>query len=131
MASVFKPKGKTRYVILYHDEHGRRRKKTGATDKAVTQRIARDLENRVALRREGVIDEKDEAYRDHEARALSGHLADWIRALEAKGTTAKHSKLFSDRARRVVALAAGAKLADIEPGKTARANIERAGAALS
>jgi hypothetical protein len=58
MASVFKPKNKSKYVILYTDETGRRRKKTGATDKAVTQRIARDLENRVVLRREGVIDAK-------------------------------------------------------------------------
>ena len=68
MASVFKPKGKTRYVILYHDEQGRRRKKTGAADKTVTQRIARDIENRVALRREGVIDAKSDAYVTHEAR---------------------------------------------------------------
>ncbi len=35
MASVFKPKGSTKYMILYFDENGRRRKKAGTTDKAV------------------------------------------------------------------------------------------------
>ena len=49
MASIFKPRGKSKYVIFYTDESGRRRKKTGATDKTVTERIARDLENRVAF----------------------------------------------------------------------------------
>ena len=29
MASVFKPRGKSKYVIFYTDETGRRRKKTG------------------------------------------------------------------------------------------------------
>src|SRR5262245_27470524 len=131
MASIFKPSGKSKYVILYIDETGRRRKKTGAKDKQVTERIARDLENRVALRREGVVDVKAEAYRDHEARPLAEHLTDWVKALQAKGTTPKHSRLFSDRARRVVALVMGAALADIEPGKTTKANIERAEYALT
>jgi integrase len=131
MASVFKPAGARKYVILYHDESGKRRKKTGGTDKQVTERIARDLENRVALRREGVVDPKAEAYRDHEARPLAEHLADWVKALEAKGTTPKHSRLFSDRARRIVALVMGATLGDIEPGKTTKANIERAEATLA
>ena len=53
MASVFKLQGSTKYLIFYTDETGRRRKKTTATDKAVSERIARDIENRVALRREG------------------------------------------------------------------------------
>ena len=61
MASVFKPAGKTRYRIEYTDEHGRRRKATGATDKAVSQRIANELEANVALRRQGLIDPKAES----------------------------------------------------------------------
>ena len=39
MASVFKPKGSKRYVILYFDENGDRRKKTLATDKTVSERL--------------------------------------------------------------------------------------------
>ena len=84
MASIFKPKGKAKYVIMYVDATGRRRKKVGATDKAVTQRIANDLENRVALRREGLIDAAAESYSAHAARPLAGHLDDFRKALEAK-----------------------------------------------
>jgi hypothetical protein len=51
MASVFKPAGKSKYVIVYIDENGRRRKKVVTTDKAVSERIAREIENRVALRK--------------------------------------------------------------------------------
>jgi hypothetical protein len=45
MASIFKPKGSSKYVILAFDENGDRRKKVGTTDKAVTERIARTIEN--------------------------------------------------------------------------------------
>ena len=68
MASVFKPKGKSKYVILYHDQNGRRRKQVGTSDKAVSERIARDIENRVALRREGLIDTLAEVYAEHATR---------------------------------------------------------------
>jgi integrase len=62
---------------------------------------------------------------------VADHLAAWIKTLEAKGTTTKHSRLFSDRARRVVALVIGATLSDIEPGKPTKENIERAETALT
>src|SRR5947209_1971024 len=101
MASIFKPKGKTKYVIFYTDETGRRRKKTGATDKTVTQRIARDLENRVALRREGLIDTAAESYAKYEARSLADHLTDFRKALEDKGGTRKHAMVSANRATRV------------------------------
>jgi integrase len=117
MATIFKPKGRKKYVIQYFDEHGRRRKMTGATDKTVTQRIARDLENRVALRREGVIDARDDARRDHEARRLAEHLADWQADLLARGNTPKHAVLFSERARRVVNLAKAERLSDLAPAR--------------
>ena len=105
MASVFRPKGAKKYVIFYVDENGRRRKKTGATDKAVTQRIARDLENRAVLRREGLIDPKADAYAWHEARPLSDHLDDFRRSLEAKGGSARHPQTTRTRADKVLTLA--------------------------
>ena len=132
MASVFKARGAKRYTILYHDENGKRRKKAGTTDKAVTERIARDIENKVALRREGLIDPKDESYRAHASRPLSEHLAAWSDSLESQGSTAKHIGLSLTRARRIAALVRGAKLADIEPPKsTPRSQRPRYEAALS
>jgi site-specific recombinase XerD len=117
MASVFKPKGSKKWVILYHDENGDRRKKTGATDLTVTKRIARDIENRVALRREGVVDPRDESYRDHEARPLKDHLDDFRRALVAKGDSAKHAQVTAYRARRVIETAKTARISDLSLSK--------------
>ena len=34
MASIFKPAGKSKYVIFYHDENGKPPQEDGATDKA-------------------------------------------------------------------------------------------------
>jgi integrase len=115
MASIFKPAGKSKYVIFYQDENGRRRKKTGATDKAVTERIARDLENRVALRREGVVDPAAEAYRDHEAVPLPKHIGSWHADLIARGYTTKHAELTSNAVRRLVTLVLGASPSQFDP----------------
>jgi hypothetical protein len=117
MASIFKPKGSSKYVIFYFDENGQRRKKTGATDKTVTERIARDIENRVALRREGVVDPRDEAYRDHEARPLKDHLNDFRRALVAKGDSAKHAQVTAYRARRVIETSKAVRISDLSLSK--------------
>ena len=117
MASVFKPKGKSKYEISYKDETGRRRKKVGTTDKAVTRRIANDLENKVALRRAGLIDPRDESYRRHEARKVVDHLADFHAELIARGDTAKHADLFVGRARRVVKLSGVVRISGLSPSK--------------
>ncbi|MGO9600989.1 MAG: tyrosine-type recombinase/integrase [Isosphaeraceae bacterium] len=131
MASVFKPSGSRKYVIMWRDENGKRRKKSGATDKQVTERIARNIENRVALRREGVVDPKAEAYRDHEARPLAEHLAAYAALLADKGRTKEHIALTISRARRVVALFRGAPLADIQPANSSADELARAAARLA
>src|SRR5262249_25287113 len=131
MASVFKPGGKSKYVIFYTDENGRRRKKTGATDKAVSERIARDIENRVALRREGLIDPAAERFLVHAGQSLLVHIDTWTESLRSRGNTRQHIKLHSSRALRLLALIKGANLADIEPSKPAtREGVARATAAL-
>ena len=105
MASIFKPRGKSKYVILYHDKNGHRRKKTGATDKQVTERIARDLENRIILLKEGTIDPKAEAYRDHEVKPLAAHRVDFEAALVARGNTRNHCVATVSRIKKVLSLA--------------------------
>jgi integrase len=114
MASVFKPDGAKKYVILYHDENGKRRKKTGATDKAVTERLARDIENRVLLRREGLIDPKDESYRTHAGRPLSEHLDAWRDTLLNQGAKLKSADQSANRVRRLVAVMFGAAPDDVD-----------------
>ena len=117
MASVFKPQGAKKYVIMYTDDQGRRRKQVGATDKGVTQRIARDLENKVALRREGLIDPREDAFARHEATPLADHLGDWHRDMAAKGKTTKHADQFRDRAGKLAALAKGTTLDELHLGR--------------
>ncbi len=112
MASVFKPKGMAKYIFFYTDVTGRRRKKTGTTDKAVTQRIAREFENRVALRREGLIDRADESFAANESRPLAEHLADFRKSLENKGGSVKHAKVSTNRAGRVLTLAKIRRVSD-------------------
>jgi hypothetical protein len=119
VASIFKPKNKSKYVIFYTDETGRRRKKIGATDKTVTQRIARDLENRVILRRDGLIDPAAESRAVQQARSLGDHLDDFEANLRARNNTVDYAALHSDRARRLAALVCGGKLTVFDPPKTA------------
>jgi integrase len=127
MASIFKPKGSDKYVIVYRDENGKRRWKRGTRDKAVTERISRGLENKVALRKEGLIDPKDEAYVAHGAEPLLTHIDTWIKEIRSRGTTAQHVKMHSSRAMRVIALIKGASLEQIEAPKPAtRVGVKKA-----
>jgi integrase len=131
MASVYKPAGSKRYAISYRDETGRMRKKTGTADKAVTERIAREIENRVALRKEGIIDPREESYAIHAGRSLLEHIEDWSATLRSKGNTEQHVGLHTSRAMRVVALVMGAQLAEIGAAKPAtQENVRAAEASL-
>src|SRR5271157_4797541 len=118
MATVFKPKGRVKYVIQYFDENGRRRKAPGCTDKAESERIANRLENEVTLRRAGLLDRKSEAYRDHEAKPLADHLADFQAALVAKGVTRNHHRVTVSRVTRVLTLAKFEQISDLSVSKT-------------
>jgi integrase len=115
VASVFKPKGKTKYVILYTDESGRRRKKIGTTDKGVTQRIARELENRVALRREGLIDPAAERFASQDRTPIREHLDDFISTLTARQRNAKHVRSTRTYVERVISQTRAEKLSDLSP----------------
>ena len=129
---MFKSDGDVKYTILYTDENGKRPKKTGYSDKKRLGRLATELEDRAREIRDGLSDPKAEAYRDHAARPLAVHLADWTKVIEAKGTTPQHVELFAGRAKRIVALLVGAKLRDIDPPKNAkRADFAKFDAALS
>ena len=88
-------------------------------------------ETEAARTRAGLTDPRELAYQRHAAAPLSGHLRGFESFLLGKGDTPKHAKLYSDRARRVAALACGGRLADFDPPKTASmAERERTTAAL-
>jgi integrase len=118
MASVFKSKGSKRYTIMFSDEHGNRRKRRGYTDKGETMKLAIKLEERARKIRDGLVDPRDEQFRDHDRRPIAEHLEAWSRAMDATGSTTKHVELFASRARRVIAIVGGAAPQQTEmPGR--------------
>ena len=78
-----------------------------ATDKRVTEELARAAESEAAKIRAGLVNPKELAQRDHQARPLSEHLTHWAVSLQSKGATPKHIELSTGRARRVVAIILG------------------------
>ena len=119
MASVFKsPKNAPRWTIVYTDEHGKRRKKQGYTDKRETERLAARLEERSIKIKNGDIDPKAEAYRVHEGRSLADHLADFERSIHAKDATPKYVHMVVQRTRRMLDLAKAKRVSDLSLSKT-------------
>jgi integrase len=119
MASVFKPSGSKKYVIMWRDENGKRHKRIGCTDKAESERIGNHLENQKALRRDGLFDDRDEAYRDHRRSPLARHIADWQADLVAKGHTSSHAEHTSNRVRRLVTVLLGSAPSQFDPRRLA------------
>src|SRR5258708_4239089 len=112
MASLRK-RGRVWYY-RYTNADGIKQEIRGCPDKRATEEMGHAAEMEAARRRAGLTDPKAEAYRDHEARPLSEHLDDFQAAGTAKGSTPKHVKLFANFARRVSALAVGARLDAID-----------------
>jgi integrase len=93
----------------------------------VTERIAKDIEDKIALRKQGLLDPKAEAYRDHEARPLAEHVAAWGESIAAEGASPKHVEIVTGRVRRIIALVRGARLLDVFPATRRRpADVARA-----
>jgi integrase len=123
-----------RGVVWYYrfvDEHGVKVERKGCADKRVTEELARDAESAVARLRSGLVDPKELAYRDHEARPLAVHLDAYAVHLTDKGRTAAHIDITISRTRRVVALFRGARLGEIEPANSSASELARAAARLA
>jgi hypothetical protein len=122
VASVFKsPKNAPTWTIVYADEHGKRRKKKGYTDKRESERLGMKLEERARKIRNGDIDPKDEKYREHEAVPLVNHLEDFKRSVRGKGATPKHIHMIGQRAGRVLELAKARRISDLALSKALEA----------
>lgn len=93
MGTLFrrKDRGNTWYG-QYIDAGGQRTvpRSTGTSDKATAKRILAKWESEAALRREGVIDPKQERLSTQSARPLREHLKDFRASLESSGKTEKH-----------------------------------------
>jgi integrase len=122
VASVFKfPKNALTWTVVYTDQHGKRRKKKGYTDKRESERLGMKLEERARKIRNGDIDPKDEKYREHEAVPLVYHLEDFKRSVRGKGATPKHIHMIGQRAGRVLDLANAKRISDLALSKALEA----------
>src|SRR5437763_12616957 len=103
MASVRK-RGRVWYY-RFIDADGVRHERKGCPDRRETEAMAAAAEAEASKIRAGLIDPKALGYRDHEARTLADHLADFQAALLAKGGTRKHALVSHNRAGRILTLA--------------------------
>jgi integrase len=105
------------YYISYDDEFGIRHAIKGYPNKAASEALKRHLEIQVDQIRRGMIDASADAIRRHRDRPLSEHLDAWEADLRAKGDTPKHTRSFTDLARRLVAVLRGGRLDDFDASR--------------
>jgi hypothetical protein len=104
MASIFKRKGKGRFVIQYTDHLGVRKEKASkTTDKRTAQALANKLESDAMLRRVGVIDPQAESFVKKSASPLQHHIDVFKAKLHAEGRSEKHIRATVSCIDRVVA----------------------------
>jgi len=90
MASVFRRKGSGPWLIQFFDQHGRRREKSSrTTDRRAAERIASKLEADVALRREGVVDPRQDRFAEENRKPLAQHIREYLQHCRGRGVSAK------------------------------------------
>jgi hypothetical protein len=105
------------WFYRYVDANGVQRERKGCPDRRETEGMASAAEAEVAKIRAGFIDPKALSYRDHEARPIRDHLADFQAALLAKGGTRKHVIVTRKRADKVLTLAGARRVSDLSLSK--------------
>ena len=89
--SIFKRQDGGPWYITWYDHAGKRREQcTKTTDKTTAQRILAGKLTDVALRREGIIDPRQESLVIQSNRAIDEHLAGFRAMMEARQRTEKH-----------------------------------------
>ena len=120
MASIFKRGGrgaKGGWYIDYYERPGLRRRVYAGRDYEAAKALARELERKALLRREGILDERAERWAEAESRPLADHLADYAAALRAKGDVPDHVDLTLARIRRILDLAGMGRISDLAPSR--------------
>ncbi|MCA9109285.1 MAG: hypothetical protein KDA52_05005, partial [Planctomycetaceae bacterium] len=91
MANLYRRGGRGRWYDQYFDHTGRRKTISARTsERATAQRIADRLEAEAALRRERVIDPREEAIAAQLAKPISDHLFDYRAKMKTAGRGSQH-----------------------------------------
>lgn len=115
MPSVRK-RGRVRYY-RFVDADGVQHERKGCPDRRETEAMGAAVESESAKIKAGLIDPKALGYRSHEVRPLTEHLANFKAALLAKGGTAKHAGVSTNRARKVLDLARIRRISELTLSK--------------
>ncbi len=115
MASVRK-RGAVWYY-RYVDADGVKQSVKGCSNERATWDMAHAAEAEAAKIRAGLIDPKDLAMRQHDARPLANHIRDWHAFMLAKESTAQHADLSRNRVTRVMELAKVDRISLMSPSK--------------
>ncbi len=114
MATVFRRKGSTNWVIHYFDAQGRRREKSArTTDRRAADRIASKLEADVALRREGVIDGRQDRFATEERKPLAKHVTEYLEHCRGKGLASHTVKCKERHLVRLMRESGASRLSDL------------------
>src|SRR5687767_2779366 len=91
--SIFRRRSDGPYCVAWYDAVGKRREhNTLTTDKQTAERILADKLADVALRRDGIIDPRQESLAIQSRRPLEEHLVDFEAMLQARQRSEGHVK---------------------------------------
>ena len=114
--TLFKRHGRGAWVAQWHDHSGKRMfRSTGTTDRAAAERILTKYVADAALRREGVIDPRADAFAVEERRPLADHIAEWESHLHSKGVTAKQVGHVKKRVEAIVSKLVATRISELTP----------------
>ncbi len=85
MASMFKRGGEGPWIIRWRDASGQLRERSlGRADKATARLVKNDIEQRLVLQDQGLVDPRREHFRGQNAKPIQGHVDAYLRHLELK-----------------------------------------------
>jgi len=118
MASIYKKKDRSCFVISWTDHDGKRRtRSSGSPNRRTAETIASKIEATEALRRSGVVDSLAESFAVEGRRPLAEHIRDYLAHCEHIGIACMHIAEKRRHLARVVDTPGIGSLADLTPDR--------------
>jgi integrase len=119
--SLFKKGGAGPWIASYFDHAGKRRERsTRTTDRRAAERILAKIVADVALRREGVIDPRDDRFATEARRPLTEHIAAYIANCRGAGHNERFVKQKEQHFARITEATGATRLVDIDADSIGR-----------
>jgi len=114
VGSLYKRDGVGAWIASWYDHDGRRREhSTRTTDRAAAERILAKLVADAALRRDGVVDARQDRFAIEGRKALTEHVADYIAHCRHAGQAPHHVDQKETLLRRLTDATKATRLADL------------------